>query len=78
VFVVSGMARPPGGKVYQLWFDDAGTMRPAGLMNPDRADQAVLLRGGVDNASGMGITVEPDGGSPHPTSAPVALMTFPS
>ncbi|MFI6543080.1 anti-sigma factor domain-containing protein [Streptomyces prunicolor] len=78
VFVVSGMARPPGSKVYQLWFDDAGTMRPAGLMNPDRADQAVLLRGGVDNASGMGITVEPDGGSPHPTSAPVALMTFPS
>jgi len=78
VFVVSGMARPPGGKVYQLWFDDAGTMRPAGLMNPDRADQAVLLRGGVDSASGMGITVEPDGGSQHPTSAPVALMTFPS
>ncbi|WP_327402555.1 anti-sigma factor [Streptomyces sp. NBC_01288] len=77
VFVVSGMTRPPGGKVYQLWFDDSGTMRSAGLMNPARTDQAVLLRGTVDGSSGMGITVEPAGGSPHPTSAPLALLTFP-
>lgn len=66
MFVVSGMTRPPGGKVYELWFDDAGTMRSAGLMNPARTDQAVLLRGTVDDSSGMGITVEPAGGSPTP------------
>ncbi|WP_282703873.1 anti-sigma factor [Streptomyces sp. CC219B] len=78
VFVVSGMARPPGGKVYQLWFDDAGTMRSAGLMDPDRADQTVLMQGGVDRASGMGITVEPDGGSKQPTTTPIALMPLPA
>ncbi|MGW1721942.1 anti-sigma factor [Streptomyces sp. NPDC002306] len=78
VFVVSGMARPPAGKVYQLWFDDDGTMRSAGLMDPGRGDQAVLLRGTVDGASGMGITVEPAGGSQQPTSAPLALMKFPA
>lgn len=78
VFVVSGMARPPGGKVYQLWFDDGGTMRSAGLMDPGRSDQAVLLSGAVDGASGMGVTVEPDGGSKQPTSAPLALLTFPA
>ncbi|MFJ8487473.1 anti-sigma factor domain-containing protein [Streptomyces sp. NPDC094038] len=77
VFVVSGMARPPGGKVYQLWFNDAGTMRSAGLMDPDRSDQAVLMQGGVDRASGMGLTVEPDGGSKQPTTTPLALMAFP-
>ncbi|MEV7071915.1 anti-sigma factor [Streptomyces sp. NPDC093990] len=77
VFAVSGMARPPGGKVYQLWFDEDGTMRSAGLMDPGRSDQTVLMRGAVDGASGMGITVEPVGGSEHPTSAPVALMGFP-
>ncbi|WP_327695969.1 anti-sigma factor [Streptomyces sp. NBC_00459] len=77
VFVVSGMTRPPGGKVYQLWFDEGGAMRPAGLMDPARSDQAILLRGAVDGASGMGITVEPDGGSKEPTSAPLAVMTFP-
>ena len=78
VFVVSGMAHAPAGKVYQLWFDDGGTMRSAGLMNPDRADQAVLLRGAVDGASGMGITVEPAGGSKQPTTAPLALTRFPA
>ncbi|MGW4562089.1 anti-sigma factor [Streptomyces sp. NPDC004561] len=78
VFVVSGMARPPGGKVYQLWFDDAGTMRSAGLMDPGRTDQAVLLRGAVGGASGMGVTVEPAGGSERPTSAPLALLGFPA
>ncbi|MDH6699456.1 anti-sigma factor [Streptomyces sp. DSM 41014] len=78
VFVVSGMARPPSGKVYQLWFDDAGTMRSAGLMKPGAGDQTVLLDGAVDGASGMGITVEPAGGSKQPTSAPIALMDFPA
>ncbi|MFJ8137861.1 anti-sigma factor domain-containing protein [Streptomyces sp. NPDC096013] len=78
VFVVAGMTRAPAGKVYQLWFDDGGTMRSAGLMNPDRADQTVLLRGAVDGASGMGITVEPAGGSQRPTTLPLALTRFPA
>ncbi|WP_329212805.1 anti-sigma factor [Streptomyces sp. NBC_00683] len=77
VFLASGLARPPGGKVYQLWFNDDGTMRSAGLMDPSAPDDAVLLDGPVDGASGMGITVEPAGGSEQPTSAPVALMDFP-
>jgi hypothetical protein len=78
VFVGTRMAKPPSGKVYQLWFDDAGTMRPAGLMDPGRTTQAVLMEGSVDDASGMGITVEPAGGSSEPTSAPVALLSLPA
>jgi hypothetical protein len=77
VFVASGMTRPPGGKVYQLWFDDRGGMRSAGLMDPGRADQTVLMRGAVDGASGVGITLEPEGGSDQPTSAPLARVPFP-
>ncbi|MGC5564155.1 anti-sigma factor [Streptomyces sp. FR-108] len=78
VFIASGMAAPPSGKVYQLWFNDAGTMRSAGLMDSRRTAEAVLLEGAVDKASGMGITVEPAGGSAEPTSDPVALLTFPA
>ncbi|MER6675160.1 anti-sigma factor [Streptomyces sp. NPDC000983] len=78
VFLASGMASPPEGRVYQLWFDDGGTMRPAGLMDPGRTDQAVLLEGPVDGASGMGVTVEPAGGSKQPTSAPLARMPLPA
>ncbi|WP_394428338.1 anti-sigma factor [Streptomyces sp. SGAir0957] len=78
VFVAASMARPPGGKVYQLWFDDGGTMRSAGLMDPGRSAQSVLMAGSVGKATGMGITVEPAGGSKEPTSAPVALMPLPA
>ncbi|MFF1276093.1 anti-sigma factor domain-containing protein [Streptomyces marokkonensis] len=78
VFVVSGMPRPPGGKVYQLWFEDGGTMRSAGLLDPGRTDQTVLLRGAVDGAASMGVTLEPPGGSAQPTSAPLALLAFPA
>ncbi|USQ85256.1 anti-sigma factor [Streptomyces phaeoluteigriseus] len=76
VFVASGMDRPPSGKVYQLWFDDGGTMRSAGVMDPHRTDQAVVMAGAVDGASGMGITLEPEGGSPRPTSDPLTVVPF--
>ncbi|MEW2513718.1 anti-sigma factor [Streptomyces sp. NPDC046870] len=78
VFVASGMTAPPRGKVYQLWFADGGKMRSAGLMDPDRGSQAVLMRGAVDGASGIGVTVEPAGGSKQPTSSPVALLRVPA
>ncbi|WP_406841492.1 anti-sigma factor domain-containing protein (plasmid) [Streptomyces sp. AHU1] len=78
VFVTSGMTAPPRGKVYQLWFADGGKMRSAGLMDPDRGSQAVLMQGAVDGASGVGITVEPAGGSKQPTSTPVALLGVPT
>ncbi|WP_328722639.1 anti-sigma factor [Streptomyces sp. NBC_00247] len=77
VFLASGLARPPRGEVYQLWFADGGAMRPAGLMDPDATDASVLLDGPVDRATGIGITVEPAGGSARPTSEPLALMDFP-
>ncbi|WP_338703070.1 anti-sigma factor [Streptomyces sp. Q6] len=78
VFVAAGMASPPDGKVYQLWFDDGGHMRPAGLLDPARPDQSVLMKGSVGEASGMGVSVEPNGGSEQPTTSPVALMSLPA
>ncbi|MFJ6571797.1 anti-sigma factor domain-containing protein [Streptomyces sp. NPDC091292] len=79
VFVASGLPAPPSGKVYQLWFADAGgTMRPAGLMDPGRASDAVLMDGAVGEASGMGVTVEPAGGSARPTTKPLTLLEFPA
>ncbi|MFG2994125.1 anti-sigma factor domain-containing protein [Streptomyces sp. NPDC048257] len=78
VFAASGMPAPPSGKVYQLWYNDGGRMRSAGLLDTGTPAAATLLAGPVDAASGMGITVEPAGGSPRPTSAPVALLAFPA
>ncbi|MFJ8663516.1 anti-sigma factor domain-containing protein [Streptomyces sp. NPDC093795] len=78
VFTATGLAEPPAGKVYQLWYQDRGAMRPAGLIEPDRTTTVTLLDGPVGRARGMGITLEPAGGSPQPTSAPLALTSFPT
>ena len=74
VLVTDDMAAPPPGKVFEVWFqDEAGTMLPAGLMATP-GDHKVLLKGDATEATGVGITVEPEGGSPEPTSEPVALF----
>ncbi|NEB79506.1 anti-sigma factor [Streptomyces sp. SID14478] len=78
VFIAAGMAEPPKGKVYQLWFAEGDHMRAAGLMNPASADQSVLMTGAVGDASGMGVTLEPAGGSRQPTTQPLALLQLPA
>ncbi|MDH6537668.1 anti-sigma factor [Streptomyces sp. SPB4] len=77
VFVPSGMAAPPAGRVYQLWFAGPGGMRPAGLMDPARPGAPALLAGPVGAATGIGVTVEPEGGSAAPTTAPLVLLALP-
>ncbi|MFG3054777.1 anti-sigma factor domain-containing protein [Kitasatospora sp. NPDC048239] len=73
-FLATGMPALAAGRTYQLWFDDAGTMRPAGLL--PGGDGAVLLTGRINGAAGVGVTVEPVGGSPHPSGPPVMLLPF--
>ncbi|MFD7613170.1 anti-sigma factor domain-containing protein [Streptomyces sp. NPDC059828] len=77
VFLATGLPRPDAGKVYQLWFADGTTMRPAGLLASSGSAETVLMEGAVGPATGMGVTVEPAGGSSQPTSQPLALLDFP-
>ena len=76
VLVTDNMAAPPKGKAFELWLqDDAGAMVPAGLMKKP-GDNKVLLKGDAAKATGVGITVEPEGGSEEPTTEPIALFEF--
>ncbi|AKL69022.1 anti-sigma factor [Streptomyces goshikiensis] len=75
VFVGTGLPEPGPGRTYQLWYDDHGTMRPAGLVD---SDGATLLQGDLRKASGVGLTLEPAGGSPQPTTAPLMLLALPA
>jgi anti-sigma-K factor RskA len=76
VIVADHIGAAPTGKDYQVWFqDNAGAMHPAGLMPHSSAERvSVLLRGDAAAATGVGITLEPAGGSPKPTSAPLVLF----
>lgn len=74
VIVTEDMVSAPEGKDYELWFQTPEeAMVPAGLM-PDTPDQTVVLDGPAAEAIAVGITVEPDGGSPEPTTEPIALF----
>jgi anti-sigma factor RsiW len=75
VIVTANMPAAPTGKVYELWLQQGKTMVSAGLMPPGKAN-TVLLDGDAASAQGVGITVEPAGGSETPTLPPVALISF--
>jgi anti-sigma-K factor RskA len=75
VFVVDGMSAPPDGCTYQLWLIDDQQVTPAGLFEPDSDGRASeLLTGDIRGASVVGVTVEPLGGSPQPTTEPVLAV----
>jgi anti-sigma-K factor RskA len=74
VLVARDMAAPPRGKAFELWLQDkSGAMTPAGLMKSP-GDKKILLKGDASKATGVGITVEPEGGSKKPTTKPIALF----
>ncbi|RSS42400.1 anti-sigma factor [Streptomyces sp. WAC07061] len=75
VFTAAGLPAPGAGKTYQLWLDHDGTMRPAGLVDHDGT---VVLAGNPADAGAVGLTLEPAGGSPQPTTAPLLLMALPA
>lgn len=76
VIITEDMVAAPKGKVYEVWFQTPqDDMVPAALM-PPAPDQTVLLDGPAAEATAVGITIEPAGGSPAPTSEPIALFDF--
>ncbi|MGH3414498.1 MAG: anti-sigma factor [Marmoricola sp.] len=73
---LSHMPAPPAGKVYQLWLQRPnGHMVSAGLAPPG-ANQTLMLNGDAASARAAAISVEPAGGSPAPTTPPIALFSF--
>ncbi|MDX2294912.1 MULTISPECIES: anti-sigma factor [Streptomyces] len=75
VFTAANLPAAGVGKTYQLWLDHDGTMLPAGLIDHDGT---VILAGNPADAGAVGLTLEPDGGSPQPTTDPLLLMALPA
>jgi hypothetical protein len=69
----------PADQQYQLWLIRDGQPQSAGVFSPAEGDQQarLLLTLPRDADSFLvGITVEPYGGSPAPTTTPIFLGTF--
>ena len=78
VIIADNMPAAPAGHVYEVWLQHKdGSMVKAGLMPEGSQKQvSMVLDGDAAQAVGAGITVEPAGGSEHPTTAPIALISF--
>jgi len=74
LLIASNLPAAGAGKTYEMWvIPKGGAPRPAGLFQSDGA-RAVHILNGPSNLAALGVvavTVEPEAGSPAPTSQPI-------
>jgi anti-sigma factor RsiW len=77
VFTASGLTSLPASKAYELWLMGPAGDTPAGMLPPGRDGMSgpMVVRQLVPGDQ-LGLTVESSGGSAHPTSAPIVLVTL--
>lgn len=77
---VEGLPAPPPGKSYQIWFiTDPKHPAPGRTFETDQTGRGVLrdqIPAQDLKAGTFAVTVEPPGGSPAPTSAPVLVSAI--
>jgi anti-sigma-K factor RskA len=77
LFIGASLPAIAPGKTFQLWVIPAkGNPVPAGTFGREADASAVYVRPGPvqGDAAAMAVTVEPDGGSPQPTTTPFLVM----
>lgn len=75
VVVLAGVPQLPVSQTYELWLMGPSKPRPAGLV---RDAGTPVIATGLGDATQVGVTVEPAGGSPEPTSVPVLTLALPA
>lgn len=72
-----GVAKAPSDRVYEVWFmRSGGVAAPAGTLAEPRDGSRMLMAGRYAAGDAIGVTVEPVGGSPKPTTTPIAVAVF--
>ena len=71
VLVAEDMPPVPEGKTYQIWVIEDDVPQPSGLFEPGEGSVAAVVEHPIDEADAVAVTVEPEGGSPKPTTDPM-------
>jgi anti-sigma-K factor RskA len=69
--VLTNLSAAPTGRTYEAWVINGKSVTPAGLFHGGEKTVVVQLSHRVPNGAIVGVTVEPAGGSPKPTSQPI-------
>ena len=74
--VIDKLPKLAGDKTYELWYIDKGShATPAGTFSAASSGTTVsVLTGAMSAGDTFGITVEPNGGSQKPTTAPIVAV----
>lgn len=79
VFMVSGMEPAPHAHTYELWLISDEASLPAGLFDVDEHGSAThLVTGDMASVRALGVTIEPEGGSPQPSMEPLMVVPLSS
>ncbi|CAN5540514.1 anti-sigma factor [soil metagenome] len=71
---LSGLSQLEAGRVYQVWLIADNHPQSAGTFLPDLQGAAgIIVHGDVASSQLVAITIEPEGGSPQPTSDPIVV-----
>jgi len=77
LLVASNLPPLEAGRAYEMWVvPEVGGPRPMGLFKPLADGSAIHLRPGavnLDGAAAVALSVEPEGGSPAPTTTPFLI-----
>jgi len=77
VFAAAGLRPLPSSRCYQLWLLRPGTEQPAAMLpDPQHGRTGPLTVTGLAPASRLGLTIEPAGGSRHPTTAMILVLAL--
>jgi anti-sigma-K factor RskA len=71
VLMAEDMPPVPEDKTFQIWVIENDVPKPSGLFEPTDKRVAIVVETPVDGADAIAVTVEPDGGSPQPTTDPM-------
>lgn len=77
VFSAEGLPDVPAGRTYQLWVISRGTPISAGVFSTDGGHARIVMPTPetLTQVDAVAISVEPDGGSDAPSSAPILVGT---
>jgi anti-sigma-K factor RskA len=77
VFTTDRLPRLAGGRCYQLWLMGPRGDRSAGMLPAAHGGMTgPVIASGMAAGDHMGLTVEPEGGSPRPTSRPILMVNL--
>lgn len=78
VFTAADLRLLPATQSYELWLIGPAGSRPAGMVPRSSRDGMAgpMVASGLKAGDSVGLTVEPAGGSPRPTSPPVVMVSL--